>query len=193
MLIFDAFFLSTDSFNNFLKLNINTAELELRVGNSWITNQCFDPTNQKFVKLPFFMNCFFPKYYNFKTISTDDICISLAKVKLVRLNDERTKFCKSWGYTLKLKTVKKFFTKQYFFLNFNPALKQLGDKKNKQTISMSKNGKSYFAKNEFAFEALTVLCYWAPTPQNGKTHSNNSSATADELFESVWPFCKVSD
>ena len=24
--------------------------------------------------------------------------------------------------------------------------------------------------------------------QNGQTHSNNSSATADELFESVWPF-----
>ena len=28
-------------------------------------------------------------------------------------------------------------------------------------------------------------------PQNGQTHSNNSPATADELFECVWPFCKV--
>ena len=27
---------------------------------------------------------------------------------------------------------------------------------------------------------LTIL---TPTPQNGQTHSNNSSATADELFE----------
>ena len=28
-------------------------------------------------------------------------------------------------------------------------------------------------------------------PQNGQTHSNNSSTKADELFECVWPFCKV--
>ena len=28
-----------------------------------------------------------------------------------------------------------------------------------------------------------------PTKQNGQTHSNNSSATVDELFECVWPFC----
>ena len=30
-----------------------------------------------------------------------------------------------------------------------------------------------------------------PTLQNGQTHSNNSSATADELFEYVWPYCRV--
>ena len=30
-----------------------------------------------------------------------------------------------------------------------------------------------------------------PIQQNGQTHSNNSSATADEWFECVWPFCKV--
>ena len=35
---------------------------------------------------------------------------------------------------------------------------------------------------------LTLL---APTPQNGQTHSNNSSATANEFFECVWPFCGV--
>ena len=29
------------------------------------------------------------------------------------------------------------------------------------------------------------------TPQNGQTHSNYSSATADELFERVWSFCGV--
>ena len=29
------------------------------------------------------------------------------------------------------------------------------------------------------------------TPQNGQTHSNHSSATADELFECAWPFCGV--
>ena len=27
-----------------------------------------------------------------------------------------------------------------------------------------------------------------PTSQNGQTHSNNSSAVGDELFECVWPF-----
>ena len=26
---------------------------------------------------------------------------------------------------------------------------------------------------------------------NGQTHSNNSSATANEFFEGVWPFCGV--
>ena len=31
----------------------------------------------------------------------------------------------------------------------------------------------------------------ATTPQNSQTHSNNSSATADKLFECVWPFCEV--
>ena len=30
-----------------------------------------------------------------------------------------------------------------------------------------------------------------PTSQNGQTHSNNSSAFADELFEYVWPFYGV--
>ena len=33
-------------------------------------------------------------------------------------------------------------------------------------------------------EPLTLK---APTPQNGQTHSNNSSA-ADEFFECIWPF-----
>ena len=26
-------------------------------------------------------------------------------------------------------------------------------------------------------------------PQNGQTHSKNSSVVADELFKCVWPFC----
>ena len=29
------------------------------------------------------------------------------------------------------------------------------------------------------------LTLYAPTPQNGQTHSNNSSAKAEELFECV--------
>ena len=37
----------------------------------------FHPKNQKFVKLPFFRNCFFPKYDIVKISSTDDICLSL--------------------------------------------------------------------------------------------------------------------
>ena len=28
-----------------------------------------------------------------------------------------------------------------------------------------------------------------PTAQYGQTHSNNSSAVADDLIECVWPFC----
>ena len=27
--------------------------------------------------------------------------------------------------------------------------------------------------------------------KNGQTHSNNSSATANEFFECAWPFCEV--
>ena len=32
---------------------------------------------------------------------------------------------------------------------------------------------------------MQVLTLKAPTPQNSQTHSNNSSATADELFDCV--------
>ena len=39
-----------------------------------------------------------------------------------------------------------------------------------------------FSINAFA---LFVLTYQTPTQHNGQTHSNNSSATADELFEYV--------
>ena len=45
--------------------------------------------------------------------------------------------------------------------------------------------KFYVAKlkeSPFRFNPL------APTPLNGQTYSNNSSRTADELFECVWPF-----
>ena len=30
-----------------------------------------------------------------------------------------------------------------------------------------------------------------PTPSNGQTHSNNSSAVVDKLFECVWPVSGV--
>ena len=36
-----------------------------------------------------------------------------------------------------------------------------------------------------------ILTLSAPTPQNDQTHSNNSLAKADELFECVLPFCGV--
>ena len=39
------------------------------------------------------------------------------------------------------------------------------------------------------FEQL--LTFQAPIPQNSQTDSNNLSSKADELFESVWPFCGV--
>ena len=60
--------------------------VEIKVRDSWITNDYLDPTNQKIVKLPFFTDCsFFQKYENFKIISADDICLSIC----VDLNDER--------------------------------------------------------------------------------------------------------
>ena len=31
----------------------------------------------------------------------------------------------------------------------------------------------------------------APAPKNGQTHSKDSSAIADELFDYAWPFCEV--
>ena len=36
---------------------------------------------------------------------------------------------------------------------------------------------------------MSTLTFYVPTPKNGQTHSNNSLAVADELFECVWPFC----
>ena len=44
---------------------------------------------------------------------------------------------------------------------------------------------------EYLEPCLKSLTYSAPTPQSGQTHSNNSSAVVDELFECVWPFCVV--
>ena len=36
-----------------------------------------------------------------------------------------------------------------------------------------------------------TLTLSASIPQNGLTHSNNSSANCDELFETIWPFCEI--
>ena len=36
------------------------------------------------------------------------------------------------------------------------------------------------------------LTLYVSIPQNGQTHPNNSSAFGDELFECVWPFCRIS-
>ena len=41
----------------------------------------------------------------------------------------------------------------------------------------------YNSMNSNSFNSLTL--------QNGKTHSNSSSAVADELFQCVWPFFGV--
>ena len=59
------------------KKTTTNPELELRVCDLWITNQFLDHTNQKLVKLPFFTNCLFSRYGNFKIMSTDDICLSI--------------------------------------------------------------------------------------------------------------------
>ena len=36
-----------------------------------------------------------------------------------------------------------------------------------------------------------TLTLYTPIPQNGQTHSSNSSAIADELFQCVWPFSGI--
>ena len=48
---------------------------------------------------------------------------------------------------------------------------------------------SHLKRGYFKFQH-TRLTLQAPTPQNGQTHSNNSSAIAI-FFECVWPFCGV--
>ena len=59
-------------------------------------------------------------------------------------------------------------------------LKSTGDFQN-----ITVNGRSEFkTKNP-------VLTLSATTPQNGQTHSNNSSATAKEMFNCVWLFFGV--
>ena len=40
-------------------------------------------------------------------------------------------------------------------------------------------------------QEIEKLTLQAPTPQNDQTHSNYSSAIADEWFECVRPFCGV--
>ena len=52
-----------------------------------------------------------------------------------------------------------------------------------------KKFRPFFNKVEWWCHDLAVLTYYAPTLQNGQTHSNNSSAKVDELFECVWLFC----
>ena len=41
------------------------------------------------------------------------------------------------------------------------------------------------------FNLNKKLTLWALTPQNGQTHSSNSSAKADGLFVCVRPLCEV--
>ena len=40
-------------------------------------------------------------------------------------------------------------------------------------------------KGSFVWKKLMSLTLYVQTPQNGQTHSNNSSATAEESFEFV--------
>ena len=76
----------------------------------------------KISKTSIFHKLFFPKYGNFKIINTNT-SVYLSRVKWVRLNKERTKFCKLCHKTLQLKFIFNiFFMKQYFLLNSNPAI-----------------------------------------------------------------------
>ena len=44
---------------------------------------------------------------------------------------------------------------------------------------------------KFYYIVTVYLTLQAQTPQNGQTHSNNSSATAKKLFECVCLFCGI--
>ena len=58
------------------KKMINYSELELRIPDSWIMNQFLDPSNQKFVKLPFFLNGFFQNMITLKySAQTISVCL----------------------------------------------------------------------------------------------------------------------
>ena len=93
-----------------------TVAMDLTSCESWIN---FLSEESKIFKTSIFSKLCFPKCDNFKISNTDNICLSLSRTKWVRFNNERTKFSELWGYTSKLKIIKIFFMKQYFFLNSN--------------------------------------------------------------------------
>ena len=91
------------------------AERELRVRGMWITNQFLDPANQKIVKPSFFTNCFFQNMITLKlSEQMISLCLSVYSIQGVKLNDERTKFRKLCGYTLKLR-LSIFFSRSNIF------------------------------------------------------------------------------
>ena len=68
-------------------------EEKLRVRDSWITNRFLDPTNQKFVKLPFFKNHFFRNIITLnKHNEATQVCQSvyLPRVEWMRLTDSES-------------------------------------------------------------------------------------------------------
>ena len=81
----------------------------------------FRSHKSKNCKTSIFYELLFPKYDNFKIISTDNDCLSLC----LELNEwgwtikEQNFINHVCGYTLKLKIVKIFFMKWYLFLNSN--------------------------------------------------------------------------
>ena len=61
----------------------------------------------------------------------------------------------------------------------------------KLAIPMTKHGNKKIKKLKWKIKIKKFLILIVPTPQNGQTHSSNSLALANELFECVWPFCGV--
>ena len=95
-----------------------TPVLELRVCNSWITNQILDIKNQKF-------ELFFPKYDNFKR-NQHTRCLSV----YLPMKDEMMKEQNSNKLYIKIKNLLIFvFTKQYFSLNSNLGLSNFMQKR----------------------------------------------------------------
>ena len=63
----------------------------------------------------------------------------------------------------------------------------------RHTLKILQHVRQNFESVSDHFGALCIKCLTlsVPTSQNCQTHSNNSSAAADELFESVWSFYGV--
>ena len=52
-------------------------------------------------------------------------------------------------------------------------------------------GLTYYGVDSDILNWFHTLTLYAPIPQNDQTHSNNSSASDNKLFEWIWPFCGV--
>ena len=142
--------------------------------------------------------------YLHKIITTKSHWIFVCEKKNIRLLGEKNwwMFCfggkrslkcwwnqKAWFISNILARAKTLLYKHFGILtsHTSPSMNNL-QKTWKKKISVQ----IYFPNvHRHNFLESCPLTLQAPTPENGQTHSNKSSAVADKLFECVWPFCGV--